>query len=141
MDAMSFSEQIRQLELESQNLEAKQSHKQNIQLTLIGFGIIGFIIVFLLLSHSFIISAKIIEFMGTVAMLLVFEFVYLLLHPFLEVITQHSSILMLIALVSIAALLVPLHHKAEEWAITKLVSKNKAIRLAAAKKMIEELDN
>ena len=38
--------------------------------------------------------------------------------------------LMLLALVFIAALLVPLHHKLEHWATTKLVEKNKQIRLA-----------
>jgi hypothetical protein len=45
---------------------------------------------------------------------------------------------MLLALVCIAALVVPLHHKVEHWA--KLVEKNKKIRLANAKKMIEELE-
>jgi hypothetical protein len=34
---------------------------------------------------------------------------------------------------------VPLHHKLEKWATTKLVEKNKQIRLAAAKKTLEEL--
>jgi len=43
-------------------------------------------------------------------------------------------------LVCIAALLVPLHHKLEKWATHKLVEKNKQIRLAAAKKTIEELE-
>jgi hypothetical protein len=47
---------------------------------------------------------------------------------------------MLLALVCIAALLVPLHHKLEKLASHKLVEKNKAIRLAAAKKTIEELE-
>ena len=47
---------------------------------------------------------------------------------------------MLLALVCIAALLIPLHHKTEYWATLKLVEKNKAIRLAAAKKTIEQLD-
>jgi len=63
----------------------------------------------------------------------------LLLHPFLERITYHSPVLMLMALVCIAALLVPLHHKAEKWATTKLCEKNKQKRLAAARKTIEEL--
>ncbi len=48
---------------------------------------------------------------------------------------------MLLALVCIAALLVPLHHKIEKWAVTKLVEKNKKIRLVNAKKTIEELEN
>ncbi len=48
--------------------------------------------------------------------------------------------LMLLALVGIAALLVPLHHKLEKWATHKLVEKNKQIRLTSAKKTIEELE-
>jgi len=37
-------------------------------------------------------------------------------------------------------LLVPFHHKVEKWATSKLVEKNKEIRLAAAKKTIEQLE-
>jgi hypothetical protein len=70
----------------------------------------------------------------------VFKFLKLLLHPFLERITQHSPVLLLLALVGIAALLVPLHHKVEHWATAKLVEKNKKIRLANAKKTIGELE-
>jgi hypothetical protein len=47
---------------------------------------------------------------------------------------------MVLALVRIAAILVPLHHKVEHWATAKLVEKNKQIRLASAKKTIEELE-
>jgi len=54
--------------------------------------------------------------------------------------TLHSPALMLLALVCIAALLVPLHHKLEKWATHKLVEKNKAIRLAADGRTIEELE-
>jgi len=58
----------------------------------------------------------------------------------LERITHHSPVLMLLALVCIAALLVPMHHKLEKWATNILVEKNKAIRLAAAKRTIEDLE-
>jgi len=37
-------------------------------------------------------------------------------------------------------MLIPLHHKIEKWIIEKMVEKNKAIRLAAAKKTIETLE-
>jgi len=37
-------------------------------------------------------------------------------------------------------MLIPLHHKIEKWSIEKMVEKNKAIRLAAAKKTIEKLE-
>ena len=73
-------------------------------------------------------------------MLIVFEFLNLLLHPFLEKMTNHSPLLMLLALVCIASLLVPFHHKLEKWATNKLVEKNKQVRLAAAKKAIEKLE-
>lgn len=89
---------------------------------------------------SFINNTKLISFFGVIALLLVFEFFNLLLHPFLEKITHHSPILMLLALVCIAALLVPLHHKLEKWITEKLVQKNKATRMANAIKTIEILE-
>jgi hypothetical protein len=33
-----------------------------------------------------------------------------------------------------------MHHKLEKWATHKLVEKNKAVRLAAAKKTVEEFE-
>ncbi|MBS1639334.1 MAG: hypothetical protein JSR12_04695 [Bacteroidetes bacterium] len=95
---------------------------------------------FLLLSRSFIVHHKIVAFLSVIILLVVFEFINLLIHLFLENITHHSPILMLLALVCIAALIVPLHHKIEHWSTNKLVEKNKAIRLAKAKKTIEELE-
>jgi Ca2+/Na+ antiporter len=102
-------------------------------------GILTFIITFLLLSRRHITHIKLIQLLAVVSLLLVFEFLTLLLHPFLECITHHSPVLMLLALVCIAALLVPLHHKLEKWATHKLVEKNKAIQLAVAKKTIQLL--
>jgi hypothetical protein len=137
---LSFKEQLRSIEDAAKKSEEADQRKQNIQFILIAFGIISFIIVFLLLSRSFITNTKAIEFLGIIALLIIFEFLNLLLHPFLEKVTHHSPVLMLLALVCIAALLVPLHHKVEKWATAKLVEKNKTIRLANAKKTIELLD-
>jgi apolipoprotein N-acyltransferase len=97
-------------------------------------------LLFLLLSRSIIVNHKVVEILGVIVLLVVFEFINLLLHPFLENITHHSTALMLLALVAIAALIVPLHHRLEHWTTHKLVEKNKAIRLAKAKKTIEELE-
>lgn len=137
---MTFEEDLRQQELAADKMKEVQQRKQNIQYALLALGIITFIITFLLLSRKHITNTKLIQFLGVVALLLVFEFLNLLLHPFLERITHHSPVLMLLALVCIAALLVPLHHKLEHWATTKLVEKNKQIRLAEAKKTIQELE-
>ena len=140
IQVMTFDEELRQQELATEKVKVNEERKQNIQFALIAFGIISFIIIFLLLSRSFITNTKLIEFLGVIALLIVFEFLNLLLHPFLERVTNHSPLLMLLALVCIAALLVPLHHKIEKWATAKLVEKNKQIRLASAKKTIEQLE-
>ncbi len=137
---MAFEENVRQQRASEEKLKAEEDRTQNIQYALIALGIISFIILFLLLSRSFITNTKLIEFFGVIALLIVFEFLNLLLHPFLESKTHHSPLLMLLALVCIAALLVPLHHKAEKWSTNKLVEKNKAIRLANAKKTIKKLE-
>ncbi len=136
---MTFENEKKQQELIQEKKIAEQQRKQNIQYALLALGIITFIISFLLLSRKHITNTKLIQFLGVVALLVVFEFLNLLLHPFLERITHHSPVLMLLALVCIAALLVPLHHKLEKWATHKLVEKNKAIRLASAKKTIRLL--
>lgn len=140
MQTLAFNDQIRVIEEEAKKAEEDRHRKENIQYSLMALGIIVLLTLYLLLSRSFITNTRLIEFFGVVALLIVFEFLNLLLHPFLERITHHSPILMLLALVCIAALLVPLHHKIEKWATHKLVEKNKQIRLAQAKKTIAQLE-
>ena len=137
---MKFDEALRQQELTADKNKNEEQRKQNIQYALLAFGIIAFIISFLLLSRSILTNTKLIEFLGVIALLIVFEFLNLLLHPFLEGVTNHSPALMLLALVCIAALLVPLHHRLQNWATLKLVEKNKQLRLVKAKKTIEQLE-
>ena len=110
------------------------------QYTLITLGLISFFILFLLLSRSIITNVKLIAFLGILALLIVFEFLNLFLHPYLQKITHHQPMLMLAAMVIIAALLIPLHHRLEHWVTHKMVEKNKKIRLAAAKKTIADLE-
>ncbi|MCX6162276.1 MAG: hypothetical protein NTV87_13205 [Ignavibacteriae bacterium] len=138
---MTFEDDLRQKELVLEKTKTEEQRKQNIQYALITLGIITFIILFLLLSRSFITNTKLIEFLGVMALLIVFEFLNLLLHPFLEGVTNHTPVFMLLALVCVAALLVPLHHRAEKWSTAKLIEKNKKIRLANAKKTIEKLED
>ena len=140
IQAIALNEQLRSIEEESKKAAEKEQREQNLQYVLIALGIISFIILFLLLSQRYIANTKLIQFLGVVALLVVFEFLNLLLHPFLERVTHHSPLLMLMALVCIAALLVPLHHRMEKWATHKLVEKNKQARLKAAKKTIEQLE-
>ncbi len=140
LQTLEFNEQLRQQELALEKAKSKEERKLNIQYALIALGIISFIILFLLLSHSFITNTKLINFFSVMALLIVFEFLNLLLHPYLERVTHHTPLVMLLALVCIAALLIPLHHSIEKWSKEKLVEENKAIRLANAKKTIEKLE-
>jgi tetratricopeptide (TPR) repeat protein len=140
IQSIAFNEQLRTAEEAAKNAEQIQQRKENIQYALIAIGIIVLLMLYLLLSRSFITNAKLIEFFGVIALLIVFEFLNLLLHPFLETVTHHSPVLMLLGLVAIAALIVPLHHRLEHWTTKKLVEKNKSIRLAQAKKTIKNLD-
>jgi len=137
---LTFAQQLREIDEQTKAKEAAEERTQNIQYALIALGIVILIILYLLLSRSFITNTKWIEFFGVIALLIVFEFLNLLLHPFLERITHHSPVLMLLALVSLAALLVPLHHRLEKWATHKLVEKNKKIRLETAKRTIQKLE-
>jgi len=136
-----FTQQLKDIEENAKAIQAKQLRKRNIQYALLAIGIITFILFSLLIMQRVIINVKIITFLSVIGLLVVFEFLNLLLHPFLESITHHNPILMLLSLVCIAALLVPLHHRLEKWATHRLVEKNRQIRLTAAKKTIEQLEN
>ncbi len=138
---MTFNEESRQEKLAEEKSKLDEERSHNIQLAITAIVILSGIILFLLLSRSIIVSHKVVEFLNVVVLLVVFEFINLLIHPFLEKVTNHSPALMLIALVGIATFIVPLHHRLEKWATNKLVEKNKAIRLANAKKTIEEIES
>lgn len=140
VENLSFLQQLKDQEKEQEANKLKEERKQNLQLVFIAIAILSMIILFLLLSSSIIVHHKVVEYLGVVVLLVVFEFMNLLLHPVLEKITNHSTVLMLLALVAIAALIVPLHHRLQKWVSVKLVEKNKQIRLKAARKTIAKLE-
>lgn len=125
-------------EIELENEATLQ--KQIIQFSLIACGILLLVMVFLLLSRTIVVKENTVSFLTILGLLIVFEFINLIIHPFLGSITHHSPILMLLAMVLIASMLIPLHHRLEHWIKTKMIEKNKSIRLAAAKRTIEELE-
>lgn len=137
---MFFTEKEREKELADKEKKEAEQRKLNIEYALIAVGIVTFIILFLLLSRSIIVNERWISFIGILGLLIVFEFINLLMHPFLGRVTYHNPILMLLALVALASLLIPLHHRLEKWIKEKVTEKNKKIRLANAKRTIEELE-
>lgn len=140
IQALSLKEELRKEEEDEKKIEEAHRREQNIQYSLIFLGIVSFIILFFLLSRSIIVTGKWISFFGTLGLLIVFEFINMLIHPFVERVTHHSPLLMLLSLVPLAALLIPLHHHMESWINVKMIAKNKKIRLENAKKTIVELE-
>jgi len=138
--SLAFDEKLRQQEIIAAELKDKKKRNNNLQYAGMALGLITFIILFLLLSHSIIANQKLIRFLGVIALLIVFEFINLFIHPYLSHATNDSPLIMLLVMVCIAALLVPVHHRLEKWISHRLVEKNKKIRLAAAKKTIEQLE-
>ena len=140
IQSLAFNEQIRKIDEEAKQVAAEGERKQNIQFALIALGIIVFITIFLIFSRSVVANERWISFFAILGLLVVFEFINLLIHPWLASFTHESPVWMLLALVLIAALLIPMHHKLEHWIKEKMIEKNKAIRLAAAKKTIKQLE-
>jgi tetratricopeptide (TPR) repeat protein len=140
LQSMEWGERERQRELGELERVQKEERQHNLQYAAIALGLFTIMILFLVLSHSVLANQKLIRFLGVISLLIVFEFLNLLLHPWLGRITDHSPILMLLSMVSVAALLVPLHHKLEHWITHKMVEKNNIVRLAAAKRTIQQLE-
>jgi hypothetical protein len=136
---MAVEEEARIAELKMEEEKEEDERKQNLEYTFIALGIISFFMIFILFSRRHITNTNVIKFLSVVSLLIVFEFINLLIHPFLEKITHHSPLLMLISLVGIAAIIIPFHHKLEHWAVNKLIENNKRARLEAAKRTIEQL--
>lgn len=135
-----FEERLQKIETAENELKLKEERSHNLQYFAIAATLVLFIIIFLILSHSILVNESIIRFLGILSLLIVFEFINLFLHPYLGEFVHHSPILILCMMVFIAALLIPLHHKLEQWITNKLVDKNTQIRLAAAKRTIEALE-
>lgn len=140
IQVLTLEEELRQKEAREELENEKEMRRQNIQYAGLALGIVLLVSLWLMLSRSMLISARWIHFFSVIALLLVFEFLNLVLHPFLGKITHHTPVLMLLGLVCVGALLVPLHHRIEKLAIEKLTTKNTEIRLARARKTIEELE-
>jgi tetratricopeptide (TPR) repeat protein len=140
MQLMTFESDQREKEKLAEQEKEAEHRQTNLQNALIALGILVFVTLFLLLSHTIVVNEKVISFLAALALLLVFEFINLLIHPWLAHVTHESPVWMLLFLVLLASLLIPLHHRLEHWVKAQMVARNKKIRLAAARKTIERLE-
>lgn len=141
VQSLEFEEDLRQSEKAQEAENATLERRHHLQYAGIAVALIGFLILFFLLSRSILVKTKFIEFFGVLGLLAVFEFINLFIHPYLAHATNDSPVLMLVILIAIGALLVPLHHRLEKWMTKVMVEKNKRLRLAAAHKVIATLED
>ena len=140
IQTMGYQEQIRQMEIETEKSKAAEERKDYIQYAAIAIALILFLSFFFLLSKSVIVHEKWISYIGVLGILFVFEFIDLIIHPYVVALTHHSPVFMLLILVGVASLLIPLHHRIEKFIKEKVIQKNRKIRLLAARKTIERLE-
>lgn len=144
--ALKNIEQMQQkFKLEKEKLQADQLLKEQEQKTFnqfvaIGLGIVALSIFVVLISGSIVVRPRMVKLLGVLGLLITFEFINLLLHPFLERITHHTPVLMLVCLAGIAGILIPLHHRLEKWITSKLVEKNKRIHISTARKILAAVE-
>jgi tetratricopeptide (TPR) repeat protein len=119
MQTLSFNEAARQQEIAEERHREAEQRIINLQLIGIALFIPFFFLVLLLMSKSRT-HRRVIDFMSGLSLLLVFEFITLFIHPFVQRISNHLPVLELGILVGLAAILVPLHHKTTHWLREKL---------------------
>ncbi len=141
---ISTNEQLRQAEMAEQKRIEAATRVQQLQILAICLFIPMFFLVTLVLSRIRI-HRNVVRFMGVVSLLLFFEFLILLLHPFIGNLMHHNKVLELLALVVIGAGLVPLHHRLEKFILTKLIQsrslKDTSLALTATEEIVSnEID-
>ncbi len=135
-----FAQQLKDIEDAKLRTEEVAARSRNIQFGIIALIVITLLVFLLAISRTSVVGAKTIKNLSLVALLLLFEFINLLLSPLLGEVFDQSPLLILLAMVIIAGLLIPLHHRMERWITNMLVSKNNRVRLEAARRTIAELE-
>ncbi|MEQ1555115.1 MAG: tetratricopeptide repeat protein, partial [Ferruginibacter sp.] len=123
---MSSKEQLRQIQLQEKKEKDEAVRKQQLQLILIGIFIPFFLLITLFISRRKV-HVHLIKFLGVISLLLFFEYITLLFHPFVEKITHHTPIYEILIFVTVASFLIPVHHKLEHWLIEKLIIKQQPL--------------
>src|SRR5579863_3093873 len=119
MQSLTIEEGIRQQEIAAQKVRAQQEQVKNLQLLGIGIFIPIFFIGVLILSRTKV-RPRLVEFLGILSLLLVFEFLTDLIFSYLDNWTNESPVWEMLILVIIAALFEPVNNKLEHWVKKRL---------------------
>jgi tetratricopeptide (TPR) repeat protein len=120
---LTFQENRRQLEISEQKEKSEDDHIRNLQLLAIGVFIPFFFLVVLFLSRTKV-NARVVEFLGIVGLLLLFEFITDLIYPYISIWTNENPVWEMLILVILAALLEPFNNRLEHWVKSRLVRKS-----------------
>lgn len=120
VENLTFEENSRQQQIATQKKAAEYNHVRNLQLLAIGVFIPIFFIGVLLLSRTKV-KPRVVEFLGILSLLLLFEFISDLMYPYLSQWTNDSPIWEMVFFVLLATLLEPLNFKLEHWVKEHLV--------------------
>jgi tetratricopeptide (TPR) repeat protein len=116
---LTIVENMRQKEMAELKMLEKEERAKRLQLLLVGLLIpLSFLVSILLSKRK--IKPRFVEFSGIVSLLLFFEYITMLIHPWVMEVTHHTPAYEIIIFVVIAAIITPSHHKFEHWLITKL---------------------
>ncbi len=125
VEALTYNEQNRQIEIAKQKEETALDRRRNLELAGIAIFIPVFFFVVLWLGRKKV-KSRTVEFLGVLVLLFLFEFIVLFAHPYIGHWTHESPVWMLLILVAIAGILIPLHHRSESWMKKKLASKTES---------------
>lgn len=137
---LSSTENLRQLELAESRKMAAEERRQQLQYLFIAIFIPGFFLFTLLLS-KIRIHTRIIKILGVLSLLILFEYLLLLLHPKVAAFTHHTPVYEMLIFVSIAAVLIPAHHRFEHWLIKKLTHRNESIKTKKIRLKVQPPEN
>ncbi|MDB5191145.1 MAG: tetratricopeptide repeat protein [Segetibacter sp.] len=116
---ISMDEQQRQKELNELRMQDKAETNKRLQF--LGIGVLIPLIFLLWMYYTRQkVKPRRVEILGVVSLLLLFECISLLLHPFVVEMTFHIPILELLVFAVIATLLSRTHHKFEKWVVSHL---------------------
>ena len=122
---LSSNEQLRQLEIAENLRLIKKERIQQLQLLFIAIFIPGFFLLTLLLSRIRL-HVRVIKILGILSLLILFEYLTLLLHPYVAKITNHTPVYEMLIFVTFAAIIIPAHHRIENLLI-KWLTKNRPL--------------
>ena len=123
-----FDAKTRVLEAAKKLKEEKREHELNVLYLGISVTLIAFLFFFLVIVRTIVVNEKFVTYFGTIGLLIVFEFVNMAIHPYLEAhgpfVEEHNAkLFMLAVLVAIASILERLHHKLDKYVRHQLVEK------------------